>query len=540
VSAGLDAVLFDLDDTLVAFDAVTDLCWQAVIAEHCAGHPGVDGPALFDAVKRVSTTYWSDPERHRVGRLDMEATRARLVTDALRSLALPADGAEALAARYGVVRIDAMYVLPRARRTLEDLRGRGVRLALLTNGDGGGQRRKIERFALAPLFEVILVEGEIGFGKPDRRVFDLALRRLGVPADRAVMVGDNYAWDIEGARRAGIAAVWIDRKGAGVPPGAETPLAVVPDVARLVPALAPRLPAARVLPVPRPASTPRVSVADQLAANCGRSPERAAWLERLPHTLRAVSEGWSLTLGEPFDGPEVSCGWVGRVRRADGTPAVLKLAMPHMEGEDEIAGLRFWAGDPAALVLEADEECGAMLLEMCEPGTRLRELPEPEQDAVIAGLLRRLWRAPRLPHRFRPLAAMVSFWSAETRADEARWPDPGLVREGLRAFEDLARPAPDDVLLATDLHAGNVLAARRLPWLVIDPKPFVGDPAYDATQHLLNCEDRLRADPDGLIGRIADLAGLDGRRVRLWLFARAAAESRDTWGDDSLARLLSP
>jgi streptomycin 6-kinase len=100
---------------------------------------------------------------------------------------------------------------------------------------------------------------------------------------------------------------------------------------------------------------------------------------------------------------------------------------------------------------------------------------------VIAGLLRRLWRLPSAPHPFRHLSAMTEYWSNETLADVERWPDTGLVREGLRLFEELPRTAPTEVLLATDLHAGNVLRSEREPWLVIDPKPFVGDPAYDAT-----------------------------------------------------------
>jgi streptomycin 6-kinase len=54
-------------------------------------------------------------------------------------------------------------------------------------------------------------------------------------------------------------------------------------------------------------------------------------------------------------------------------------------------------------------------------------------------------------------------------------------RDGLRLFEELSRSTTEHVLLATDLRAGNVLRARREPWLVIDPKPVVGDPAYDAT-----------------------------------------------------------
>jgi streptomycin 6-kinase len=81
------------------------------------------------------------------------------------------------------------------------------------------------------------------------------------------------------------------------------------------------------------------------------------------------------------------------------------------------------------------------------------------------------------------------------------------------------------VLLPTDLHAGNVLAARREPWLMIDPKPYVGDPAYDVLQHLLDHPDRLASDPRGFTRRVAGLAGLDADRVLLWLFARSVVES---------------
>jgi streptomycin 6-kinase len=216
---------------------------------------------------------------------------------------------------------------------------------------------------------------------------------------------------------------------------------------------------------------------------------------------------------------------------------VLKLGMPHMEGEHEIAGLRFWDGNPTVRLLQADDDLGAMLLERCEPGTLLRTLPDPEQDLVIASLLRRLWRSPVAPHPFRPLSLMTAHWSEETLAGAERWHDAGLVREGLSLFRELPRTAPAEVLLATDLHAGNVLQAQREPWLVIDPKPFVGDPAYDATQHLLNCKTRLHSDPDGTIRRVADLLGVDYERVRLWTFARCAAEPRHNWKDNRMLEL---
>jgi streptomycin 6-kinase len=282
-------------------------------------------------------------------------------------------------------------------------------------------------------------------------------------------------------------------------------------------------------------------IPEQLDAACRETPERQAWLKELPDNIRKIEERWSLSLAPPFEGRDVSCSWVAPAVRAVGSRAVLKVGMPHMEAEHELQGLQFWNGDPTVRLLEADVELNAMLLESCEPGSTLRDLPELEQDAVIAGLLRRLWRRPSAPHTFRPLSTMIEYWRNETIAAATEWFDAGLVREGLQLFEELARPSHDDVLLATDLHAGNVLRAQRKPWLVIDPKPFVGDREYDATQHLLNCQERILAAPDQTIKRFADLLEVDAERVRLWMFARAAAEPRDDWFEKSmaLARLLA-
>jgi streptomycin 6-kinase len=267
---------------------------------------------------------------------------------------------------------------------------------------------------------------------------------------------------------------------------------------------------------------------------------RKAWLERLPDIVNELSARWALSVSAPFD-DQASSSWVAPAVRRDGSPAILKVGMPHMEAAHEIQGLRVWDGDAAVRLLEADEDLNAMLLERCVPGTSLRALPESEQDVVIAGLLRRLWRQPSSPHSFRPLSVMLEHWAAETLASAPRWVDEGLVREGLRLFESLSRPTEDDVLLPTDLHAGNVLRAERETWLAIDPKPFVGDCAYDATQHLLNCRRRVMTDSEQTIRRVADLFELDWKRVRRWTFARAAAEPREMWNDEltALAKKLA-
>lgn len=205
-----------------------------------------------------------------------------------------------------------------------------------------------------------------------------------------------------------------------------------------------------------------------------------------------------------------------------------------MEAQDEIHALRELAGDPTVHLLEADESSNAMLLERCDPGMALRSLPVPAQDGVVADVLPRVWRSARPNHPFRHLSEMVMPWSDECRLGADRWPDAVLIEEALALFAELSQPGADDVLLATDLHAGNILSAARRPWLMIDPKPFIGDPAFDATQHLLNTRERLEADPHRTIREFASLIGVNAERVRLWLFARLAAEPREVWDRQEL------
>jgi streptomycin 6-kinase len=256
---------------------------------------------------------------------------------------------------------------------------------------------------------------------------------------------------------------------------------------------------------------------------------RTAWLATMPATAARLARAWSLTVGTPFQ-PGGQTAWVAPVRDSAGAHLVLKLAWRHPEMEHEADALRVWAGQGVVRLHAAEKsaETLALLLERCRPGTPLAALSEPAQDDVVTTLLPRLWQVPPAGHRFRPLQAMCDAWADEFEVHAAAGPglvDPGLARTGIALFRALPASAEREVLLATDLHADNVLAAEREPWLVIDPNPYVGDPTYDPLQHLLNCPERLRADPVGLAGRIADRLGLDPLRLRRWLFARCVQES---------------
>jgi streptomycin 6-kinase len=220
------------------------------------------------------------------------------------------------------------------------------------------------------------------------------------------------------------------------------------------------------------------------------------------------------------------------VRDASDADLVLKLVWPHPEAINEADALRAWNGHGAVRLHDVAAMRGttALLLERCVPGAPLRVEPEHEQDVVIATLLRRLWIEPSAAHPFEQLEVMCEQWaeSFEQRTVQGSELESGLAREGIELFRTLPSSATSRVLLCTDLHAGNVLRAEREPWLVIDPKPYVGDPTYDVLQHMLNCPVRLHADPRTFAARMAALLDLDVDRLMLWLFARCVQES-PTW-----------
>lgn len=285
------------------------------------------------------------------------------------------------------------------------------------------------------------------------------------------------------------------------------------------------------------------NLADSLRSD--RSPRRDAWLAALPSLVDEFAARWSLRVGPPFQ-PGGQTAWVAPARDRTGRDLVLKLAWPHDEARHEADGLRVWSGD-GAVRLHASatgDVTAALLLERCHPGTPLGEaLPEADQDPIVAALLNRLWQAPADDPVFRPLQDMCDAWAAEFQQRLAGNPgrvDPGLARAAIELLRTLPATADRQVLLCTDLHAGNILAAGREPWLAIDPKPYVGDPTYDAVQHLLNCEQRLLTDPVRLSRRMAGLLGLDPGRLGLWLFARCVQESLDQPGLLEVAARLAP
>ena len=219
------AILFDLDDTLISAYGRPDLAWAAVIGEFAPHLAPLAPDQVHLAVKEAAEEFWSNPDRHRRWRQKLRDARREIVVAAFTRLALTGRSTphrsvqHALADRFSTYRDEQMHVFPDAHATIDALRKMGVKLALVTNGDGEGQRTKIQRFALTERFDHIQIEGEHGFGKPEPRAYLHAMAVLGVDAEDTWMIGDNLEWEVAAPQRLGIHAIWYDGRDVGLPEG---------------------------------------------------------------------------------------------------------------------------------------------------------------------------------------------------------------------------------------------------------------------------------------------------------------------------------
>jgi len=213
----MKALLVDLDDTLLDYSGGVEDCWRQA-AEAVGAPAGVDPARLVEAIQKTRQWFWGDPDRHRRERADMRGAWRKITAHALGELGAPADAlADDIADDFAALRWQRMKLFPGVPEALTALRERGVGLALVTNGDTSHQRRKIEAHGLARFFDVILIEGEFGVGKPHESVYRHALGALAALPEQAWMVGDNLEWDVAAPQRLGLGGIWVDGEGRGLP-----------------------------------------------------------------------------------------------------------------------------------------------------------------------------------------------------------------------------------------------------------------------------------------------------------------------------------
>jgi streptomycin 6-kinase len=252
----------------------------------------------------------------------------------------------------------------------------------------------------------------------------------------------------------------------------------------------------------------------------------ADWLRTVPDLATACCEEWGLRLGEPYDAG--AAGYAVRAEPPDGTPAVLKLIHPHRESEHEADALRVWEGDGAVRLLAEDPERNALLLERCEPGTKLYEAGPDTALNVLIGLLPRLWKPAGEP--FHTLVDEAAWWRSylPEQYEHNPWFERRLLDAALEALDTLPQTQGDQVLVNQDLHAENVLAAQREPWLAIDPKPLLGEREFAVAPIVRAFElGHSRRAVLHRLDRLTSELGLDRERARGWTIAQTLAWAYD-------------
>ncbi|MFE6859087.1 aminoglycoside phosphotransferase family protein [Nocardia sp. NPDC057668] len=266
------------------------------------------------------------------------------------------------------------------------------------------------------------------------------------------------------------------------------------------------------------------------------------WLAELPGVVAERCSAWELEItGESFGGGTHS--YVAPVRRADGSVAVLKVPVVDEENIGEPAGMWAYAGDGAVRLYEYDPGSGAMLLEWARPGTELVVQPGFPSNEGRPENIERVELACRLYRRLRrPATAIPPEYPAIPAAADmvAEWrelfldPEPAVARLipaallAHAAFRCAQLSVPDGPLLIVnrDTHLGNIVAAEREPWLMIDPKPYLGEAAFDAG-FLIMIQVQSAPTPEharAVVDRTAAALEIDADRARGWAFMRALEE----------------
>ena len=208
----IEAILFDLDDTLVDARGSWRAGFAEAIAELHARSPALQRLGSPTAIYDGWFRHYSEDAHRAAGFGEWQASFTIEAFERLVAEHLGPDPALAarLVARYQAATPGHLAIFPDAEPLLERLRAR-YPLGLISNGPGELQRPKIEKFSLERHFEVVLVSGEFGTRKPDPAIFTAALEALDASPAHAVFVGDNPTDDIAGARALGLSAIWVNR-----------------------------------------------------------------------------------------------------------------------------------------------------------------------------------------------------------------------------------------------------------------------------------------------------------------------------------------
>ncbi|MFJ8932515.1 aminoglycoside phosphotransferase family protein [Streptomyces sp. NPDC102364] len=253
----------------------------------------------------------------------------------------------------------------------------------------------------------------------------------------------------------------------------------------------------------------------------------SAWLDRVGTLLDEAAGRRDVTV-ERVHVPGGRSSLVAHVRRADGSPTILKLAPERFRPEAERAALTHWDGFGAVRLLDPGVNDGALLLERLHPEISVRTLPEAKALLEAAGTLRRLWVDPPEGRNCETVPERTGRQAVGMRATVESFPDVApLIDAALERRDELVSSPPELRLLHGTFRQSKVLSGERMPWLAVGPDPVVGETAFDLARLVRDRVEDLIGSPSGpaitrrRVKKLAESLEVDQDRLRGWTLFRA-------------------
>ncbi|HRI44302.1 MAG TPA: HAD family hydrolase [Fimbriimonadaceae bacterium] len=215
------AVFFDLDDTLCGYWQASREALHEAFTQHAPeSHTAEEMVRAWARAFRKFSPSLKKSDWYATYLQRGEPTRTEQMRQTLAEVGHEDESrAQRLSETYARERDARLRLFPEAPGVLEALHG-AYPLGLITNGPADIQRQEIETLGIGPLFDHILIEGEMGEGKPLPSVFRRAESMVGLPPAELLFVGNSYGHDILPAIEAGWSTAWI-RRATDVPPSTD-------------------------------------------------------------------------------------------------------------------------------------------------------------------------------------------------------------------------------------------------------------------------------------------------------------------------------
>lgn len=214
------AVMFDLDDTLFDYTHSRHSAFMALKNKY----PELSGTTLGE-LDRLWTLYWrqlvpSETISHHSGILYMRRERIRLILSEF-GVPLAGEDLDYAVRTYTDSYEESMRPVPGCLEVLNELRSKNIPIGVITNNPRDGQEQKLRSCGIDDYVSVLVASGDLGYSKPDPRIFQYTINKMGVSLKDSIMVGDTLEADILGAMRSGIKSIWLNRFGKSIPEGYE-------------------------------------------------------------------------------------------------------------------------------------------------------------------------------------------------------------------------------------------------------------------------------------------------------------------------------